>query len=415
MPIQTILSYQTDLSAGVTRTPVRPALFTQDSQAHTFRVACVRAGSAENLANAAVRGYFLRADGVTVPMEGVCSGHVASVTLSPACYAVPGRFQLVIRVSLGDAASTVFFGDGAVTASMSDALLDDERIIPSLDELLRQIDAMEAATAAANRVAGMTVRASTLPPGSAATASYADGVLSLGLPRGDVGQVGAPGGGAPLNLLGNSFLADPVNQRGASGYTGVGYGIDRWTGGNAASKVWINPGRSISFFPQTEGTAAYWRQYLDYRPERLYGKTFTLAIHDTWGNTYLGTGTYPAAAPDGVTTVIWITLATDRTFVLYCKTDGTAFVQLNTKDTTTVIDWVALYEGAYTLDTLPAYVPKGYAAELLDCQRYYHVYATEAARPANGMDCCPPMRLSGVSQGTVSVGGVTCYYNSAEL
>ena len=33
--------------------------------------------------------------------------------------------------------------------------------------------------------------------------------------------------------------------------------------------------------------------------------------------------------------------------------------------------WAAIYEGTYTADTLPPYVPKGYGAELLECQRYY--------------------------------------------
>ena len=33
--------------------------------------------------------------------------------------------------------------------------------------------------------------------------------------------------------------------------------------------------------------------------------------------------------------------------------------------------WAALYEGEYTADTLPPYVPKGYAEELAECQRYY--------------------------------------------
>ncbi len=37
----------------------------------------------------------------------------------------------------------------------------------------------------------------------------------------------------------------------------------------------------------------------------------------------------------------------------------------------TVIAWAALYEGSYTADTLPPYTPKGYAAELAECQRYY--------------------------------------------
>ena len=38
-----------------------------------------------------------------------------------------------------------------------------------------------------------------------------------------------------------------------------------------------------------------------------------------------------------------------------------------------VVEWAALYEGSYTADTLPAYQPKGYAEELVECQRYYNV------------------------------------------
>lgn len=36
-----------------------------------------------------------------------------------------------------------------------------------------------------------------------------------------------------------------------------------------------------------------------------------------------------------------------------------------------VIRWAALYAGSYTDDTMPSYAPKGYAAELAECQRYF--------------------------------------------
>lgn len=32
-----------------------------------------------------------------------------------------------------------------------------------------------------------------------------------------------------------------------------------------------------------------------------------------------------------------------------------------------VLKWAALYEGSYDTSTLPAYQPKGYAAELAEC------------------------------------------------
>jgi hypothetical protein len=38
------------------------------------------------------------------------------------------------------------------------------------------------------------------------------------------------------------------------------------------------------------------------------------------------------------------------------------------------IVWAALYEGAYTKENLPEYQYKGYAAELLECQRYFIRY-----------------------------------------
>jgi hypothetical protein len=78
-------------------------------------------------------------------------------------------------------------------------------------------------------------------------------------------------------------------------------------------------------------------------------------------------------------------------------------------------EWVALYEGEYTAETLPSYVSKGYAAELLACQMYYHIYATQAARPTQGLDCVPHMRLNNPTQGTIDIGGVTYYYNAADL
>lgn len=48
--------------------------------------------------------------------------------------------------------------------------------------------------------------------------------------------------------------------------------------------------------------------------------------------------------------------------------------ELSTIDPNTaeIAVWAALYEGVYTADTLPPYVPKGYAAELAECQRYYY-------------------------------------------
>lgn len=179
------------------------------------------------------------------------------------------------------------------------------------------------------------------------------------------------------NLLDNSDFTNPVNQRGQTNYTGAGYTIDRWKAGVSDCSMYVNAGQSVAFNTKTEGVNAYWRQYLPHSLSQLEGKTFTLAIKDTWGKTHCASGVYPTSAPSDTKSVIWINMYENVSIVLYCTTDGTAFVQLTTKKSVPIV-WAALYEGSYDASTLPAYVPKGYAAELAECQRYY-VYINSGA------------------------------------
>ena len=220
--LDAILSFTCDLERGVERTLIRPALLTGDSQAHTFRLAVKRGGGDASITGASVAAYFVRADGVTVPITGSVEGSVALVTLPEGCYRVPGRFQLVVKLALDGAVSAVFWGDGAVAAADTDAILDEEGVIPSLDEVLAQVAAAEAAAASANSAAASATtaassantaasranaaaasieaigaEATTLAPGRAATASWttADGakVLMIGVPQGIQGPQGPKG------------------------------------------------------------------------------------------------------------------------------------------------------------------------------------------------------------------------------
>ena len=220
--LDAILSFACDLERGVERTLIRPTLLTGDSQAHTFRLTVTRGGVNAAITGASVSAYFVRADGVTVPITGSVEGSVALVTLPEGCYRVPGRFQLVVKLALDGAVSAVFWGDGAVAASDTDAILDEDGVIPSLDEVLAQVAAAEAAAASANSAASSAntaassastaasranaaaasieaigAEATTLAPGSAATASWTtvDGakVLMIGVPQGIQGPQGPKG------------------------------------------------------------------------------------------------------------------------------------------------------------------------------------------------------------------------------
>ena len=69
----------------------------------------------------------------------------------------------------------------------------------------------------------------------------------------------------------------------------------------------------------------------------------------------------------------------DIGYLNFGKTDaGYRFNLVVKHNATANVEWAALYDGEYTTETLPAYQPKGYAAELLECQRYYLKLLTQA-------------------------------------
>lgn len=172
------------------------------------------------------------------------------------------------------------------------------------------------------------------------------------------------------NLLDNSDFYVPINQRGNTSmyYTGS-YILDRWSvenqnndaGGSVSwktGKVTLTPTAEnyISIVQKIGGRYAdldwFWR---------------TLAVQ-------VGTTTDSEA---GVWETAQVQLGHETTGVtlpcgLVVYSSGTSVIIRNPAGASPVsIYRVALYNGKFTADTLPAYVYKGYAAELAECQRYY--------------------------------------------
>ena len=155
----------------------------------------------------------------------------------------------------------------------------------------------------------------------------------------------------PRNLLDNSDFRNPVNQRGKTDYTNNGYTIDRWEIYSGAVGV-----TSLGYIT----TSGQMYQKIAIPTDKVY----TFAIEND----------------AGIALVIGIPANG-----IHSATLGNALIKLATigEYVEVVIEpsegyniagayWAALYEGSYTADTLPPYVPKGYAAELAECQRYYH-------------------------------------------
>lgn len=132
---------------------------------------------------------------------------------------------------------------------------------------------------------------------------------------------------SPSNLLDNSDFTNPVAQAGIGGNHGNQvYAIDRW----------ILTNGSVS---QQEGGL------------QLNGTINQKLEH-------LPTGEVSA----------FVGMASGQASISY--SDGAVTITSSGG----VIAWAALYEGTYTEQTRPEYHPKGYAAEFVECQRYYRNY-----------------------------------------
>ena len=177
----------------------------------------------------------------------------------------------------------------------------------------------------------------------------------------------------PRNLFDNSDFRNPVNQRGQTEITGGwNYGIDRW---KVSTTYEQNPNGSI-LITDNGLSMGYWTDMMQFIPfEQLKSKTLTFAVC-TENGVYAYTMTLPESVPpagSGGTYFgngIWNDVIIMET-VKFDDNDSVMFRFRNAKTTNQLVYWAALYEGSYTADTLPQYVPKGYAAELAECQRYF--------------------------------------------
>ena len=191
---------------------------------------------------------------------------------------------------------------------------------------------------------------------------------------------GESGGGVAVpkvayNLLDNSDFRNPVNQRGAKGAYGAwgGYTIDRWAAYSEGATISLsNQGLTLTngiYQPISAETMA-----------RYNGKTMTFAVKIN-GTVYVGSGVFKQN--NAWAHIVYVTTPYgDIHFEV--ENDNMVFCCI-TCNTQAVVEWAALYEGEYTAATLPEYMPKGYAQELLECQRYYQRIGSTAENMSLGI------------------------------
>lgn len=216
------------------------------------------------------------------------------------------------------------------------------------------------------------------------------------------------------NLLDNWYFGNPVNQRGQTSYTGVGYGIDRWIR-NGGGDTLLNDGYITLLgygnnLDQITDTAVY---------KQLRGKIVTISV--------LGRGYFSIVAEDYANSykakyvnsveftigslALTVRSDADRLIFHIQPQDGNPCdiiaVKLELGSQQTLAHQDA--NGNWVLNEIP-----DYGEQLRRCQRYFQTFATQSLRPTDALDFRPVMRTT-PALSTITVGTKTLYAASADL
>lgn len=242
--------YQVELDEPLFMQSIGTLLVEGDHAANRITVQMMDNGTAADLTNCTGAGYFRRADGDMVILKPEVSGNQLSVLLPQVCYAMPGQFQFLLR--LEDSATgmirTVLLLNGRVQMQGDGSLIDPGERIPSLEELLTQIETIEKAVTDANTA---SVSATEAAEHANSVADEVQAKLDAGAFN---GKDGATGKG--LTILGYydteaQLLAAVPTANAGDAYcvgTAIPYDIYVW---DAIEGAWINNG-SIATAGQEE-------------------------------------------------------------------------------------------------------------------------------------------------------------------
>lgn len=227
-----------------------------DIKADRFGVDVFEDGVAVDLTGCTVSAYFIRPSQETSTITGTAKGKQAYVNLKEECYRYPGGYTLALKLTYDGISRTVAIFDGHVLQTKTDSVIDNDHVIPSLEEIYAAIDEVEAATVAANAAAlsieNMTVVADTLEPGKAATVAKGRngdrGIqIRFGIPKGDKGTTFHNGTAitgtsvtptAYATGIENALAGDLYANTGTDD-ANAGNIYECTTGGNASTALWV--------------------------------------------------------------------------------------------------------------------------------------------------------------------------------
>lgn len=166
----------------------------------------------------------------------------------------------------------------------------------------------------------------------------------------------------PRNLLDNSDFR--IAQAGYGGKHGsIIYAADRWTQNGTTSRIYTYVTKNGHGALKCAAATV-----IQQKIELTSGVTYTAAVYI---NDTLNVRTFTANGGEYGSGALRVNHQSNGRYM---------FIVSDIPSGGTVSEPV-LYQGSYTAETLPPYVPKGYAAELAECRLYYRTGTSRIARP----------------------------------
>lgn len=137
--------FEQDLTKKVGIQHAESLAFSGNNASNVVGVYVYKDGAPAELAGT-VTGTVIRPDGMTVPLTGALDGNAVSITLTEACFAVPGYIGVALTVTSGDITMTVLKATFEVEPIETGTVVDPSgEITANVAELISDIEAAVAA------------------------------------------------------------------------------------------------------------------------------------------------------------------------------------------------------------------------------------------------------------------------------
>lgn len=366
-------------------------MYEGDAKAHRFELTLKRKGEAVPLTGYTAEGEFVRADGGTVTCPGTVTGNTLSVTLLEACYNVPGDYTLDLKVTKGDVTRTMMSLSGTVRKSGTGVVVDvkDELVnIADIIELYGRMTQATADTTAATKRASDAADAATGAASAANSAAERAEKAAAGYEAGSVANAdrlanrSAGFYGMPENLLDNPYwMHEPVNQQGASEYSGAGRAYDRWQGMSRSKMRWDGTtpymeGMMLSNTAPSAGDAFVQQVIPEERINQavmtpLSGNMAMTVAFATLLGTFVATGELGSSI-EAVNSTSGTNITVKATFLT--NAEGKRIFRVSIPQgvsTEQRIYWVGLFPGEVDSEDIPKLMTRTQGEELARCQWFY--------------------------------------------